>query len=183
MLRRHTRRTNQRTPDPPHNQGMSRPDSSHTATRKETGPRREDNYTLTTHPSRACSEDARVHYADLKQQPHQPPHPRITAWLPTPQGLSQAPTSFIGSWYQDIHRLPLVACHNKKLRNHKTLQRDARVHYTVLKIRAGTPTPNHHLSSRRLKHQGNNTPRSRHPHQRFGESRPQPPIQLSPVEP
>jgi hypothetical protein len=26
-----------------------------------------------------------------------------------------------------------------------TLQRDARVHYTVLKIRAGTPTPNHHL--------------------------------------
>ena len=50
-------------------------DSSHTATRKETGPRREDNYTLTTHPSRACSEDARVHYADLKQQPHQPPHP------------------------------------------------------------------------------------------------------------
>ena len=24
-------------------------------------------------------------------------HPRITAWLPTPQGLSQAPTSFIGS--------------------------------------------------------------------------------------
>ena len=46
-------------------------------------------------------------------------HPRITARLPTPRGLSQAPTSFIGSWYQDIHRLPLVACHktlNKKLR-------------------------------------------------------------------
>jgi hypothetical protein len=36
--------------------------------------------------------------------------------LPTPRGLSQAPTSFIGSWCQDIHRLPLVACHhNKKL--------------------------------------------------------------------
>jgi len=34
--------------------------------------------------------------------------------LPTPRGLSQAPTSFIGSWYLDIHRLPLVACHNKK---------------------------------------------------------------------
>ena len=41
--------TNQRTPDPTHNQGMSRTDSSHTATRKETGSRREDNYTLTTH--------------------------------------------------------------------------------------------------------------------------------------
>ena len=24
-------------------------------------------------------------------------HPRITAWLPAPRGLSQAPTSFIGS--------------------------------------------------------------------------------------
>src|SRR3954453_18977720 len=41
-------------------------------------------------------------------------HPRITAWLPTPRGLSQAPTSFIGSWCQDIHRLPLVACHTTK---------------------------------------------------------------------
>jgi hypothetical protein len=71
-------------------------------------------------------------------------HPRITARLPTPRGLSQAPTSFIGSWYQDIHRLPLVACH-KTL--NKNCYKDARVHYTVLKIRAGTPTPNHHLSS------------------------------------
>ncbi len=58
--------------------------------------------------------------------------------MPTPRGLSQAPTSFIGSWCLDIHRLPLVACHTTK--NYK----DARVHYTVLKIRAGTPTPNHH---------------------------------------
>ena len=38
-------------------------------------------------------------------------HPRITARLPTPQGLSQAPTSFIGFWCQGIHRMPLVACH------------------------------------------------------------------------
>src|SRR5258708_38780021 len=34
-------------------------------------------------------------------------HPRITVWLPTPRGLSQAPTSFIGSWCQGIHRAPL----------------------------------------------------------------------------
>jgi hypothetical protein len=42
--------------------------------------------------------------------------------LPTPRGLSQAPTSFIGSWYQDIHRLPLVACHktNNKRQNYAT---------------------------------------------------------------
>ena len=34
-------------------------------------------------------------------------NPRITAWLPAPRGISQAPASFIGSWYQGIHRVPL----------------------------------------------------------------------------
>jgi hypothetical protein len=38
-------------------------------------------------------------------------HPRITARLPTPQGLSQAPTSFIGSRCQGIHHVPFKACH------------------------------------------------------------------------
>jgi hypothetical protein len=35
-------------------------------------------------------------------------NPRIKVWLPTPRGLSQAPTSFIGSWCQGIHRVPLI---------------------------------------------------------------------------
>jgi hypothetical protein len=34
-------------------------------------------------------------------------NPRITAWLPAPRGISQAPASFIGSWCQGIHRVPL----------------------------------------------------------------------------
>ena len=34
-------------------------------------------------------------------------HPRITVRLSTPRGLSQIPTSFIGSWCQGIHRVPL----------------------------------------------------------------------------
>src|SRR4051812_35288895 len=34
-------------------------------------------------------------------------NPRIKAWLTTPRGLSWPPTSFIGSWYQGIHRAPL----------------------------------------------------------------------------
>src|SRR4029078_3164707 len=38
-------------------------------------------------------------------------NPRINARLPTSRGLSQAPTSFIGSWCQGIHHVPLVACH------------------------------------------------------------------------
>ena len=33
-------------------------------------------------------------------------HPRITARLTAPRGLSQPPTSFIGSWYQGIHHAP-----------------------------------------------------------------------------
>ena len=44
-------------------------------------------------------------------------HPRITARLPTPQGLSQAPTSFIGSRCQGIHHVPFIACHNTHTTN------------------------------------------------------------------
>ena len=35
-------------------------------------------------------------------------NPRIKVWLPTSRGLSQAPTSFFGSWCQGIHRVPLL---------------------------------------------------------------------------
>ena len=35
-------------------------------------------------------------------------HPRITARLAAPRGLSQPPTSFFGSWCQDIHHLLLL---------------------------------------------------------------------------
>ena len=43
-------------------------------------------------------------------------HPRITARLATPRGLSQPPTSFIGSRCQGIHRVPLhtYKTHNKE---------------------------------------------------------------------
>ena len=53
--------------------------------------------------------------------------PRIKARLPAPRGLSQVTTSFVGSWCQGIHRLPLVAC---------CYYKDARVHCEVLKMRA-----------------------------------------------
>jgi hypothetical protein len=35
-------------------------------------------------------------------------HPRITAWLAAPRGLSQPPTSFFGSWCQGIHHVLLI---------------------------------------------------------------------------
>lgn len=40
-------------------------------------------------------------------------HPRITARLTAPRGLSRPPTSFIGAWYQGIHRMPLLLGHHR----------------------------------------------------------------------
>jgi hypothetical protein len=53
-------------------------------------------------------------------------HPGITAWLTAPPGLSRPPTSFIGSWCQGIHRLPL------KTYLQYAENKDARVHYAHL---------------------------------------------------
>src|SRR5699024_9406844 len=53
-------------------------------------------------------------------------HPRITARLTAPRGLSQPPTSFIGSWCQGIHRVPLNTYNTQTYK-------DARVHCPVLK--------------------------------------------------
>ena len=55
-------------------------------------------------------------------------NPWISARLTTPQGLSQSPTSFIGSWCQDIHRMPLLTCY-----------KDARIHCAVLKEQSDPP--------------------------------------------
>jgi hypothetical protein len=52
-------------------------------------------------------------YIQARVTPHDgcrvPPfgHPRIKALSATPRGLSRPDTSFIGSWYQGIHRAPL----------------------------------------------------------------------------
>ena len=75
-------------------------------------------------------------------------HPRINARLPTPQGLSQAPTSFIGSRCQGIHHVPFIAClptHIKQtqqttLPNKQEDPSDARVHYPDLKQQPHPPT-------------------------------------------
>jgi hypothetical protein len=54
-------------------------------------------------------------------------HPRINARLPTPQGISQAPTSFIGSRCQGIHHAPLPTCHT----NHQHTQQKHRAYRTA----------------------------------------------------
>ena len=56
-------------------------------------------------------------------------NPRITARLTTPRGISQPPTSFIGSRCQGIHRAPLdtynTQTHTKPGNNRKPSQTDA----------------------------------------------------------
>ena len=67
-------------------------------------------------------------------------HPRITARLTAPRGLSQPPTSFIGSWYQGIHHVLL------KTYTQKPRIKDARVHYADLKQQTHNQQnrPTHH---------------------------------------
>lgn len=64
-------------------------------------------------------------------------NPWISARLTTPQGLSQSPTSFIGSWCQGIHRVPLITCH-----------KDARIHCAVLKEQPDTTPSRTRLPNR-----------------------------------
>src|SRR3978361_1177384 len=96
-------------------------------------------------------------------------NPRINARLTAPRGLSQPPTSFIGSWCPGIHRVPLTTWPHKHPRPPTTkkahpppkerpdqdislvdqrgypvtyLQNiDARVHCAVLKVRRVAPHP------------------------------------------
>ena len=75
-------------------------------------------------------------------------HPRINARLPTPQGLSQAPTSFIGSRCQGIHHVPFIACLPTHIKQTQQNYKDARVHYPDLKQQPHPPTHRHQPESR-----------------------------------
>ena len=63
--------------------------------------------------------------------------PRITARLTAPRGLSQPPTSFIGSWCQGIHRTLFI-----------TYNKDARVHCAVLKQHTTGETKRRHRTNK-----------------------------------
>jgi hypothetical protein len=57
-------------------------------------------------------------------------HPRIKALSAAPRGLSRPDTSFIGSWYQGIHRAPLNTYtrsdESKKLKNINTTEQQSK---------------------------------------------------------
>jgi hypothetical protein len=63
--------------------------------------------------------------------------------------------------------------------SHNTTKIDARVHYAVLKIRAGTPTPAHHLPHQ-IRSRRENPPPATNPSRQLGEGWPQPPHHLAP---
>ena len=58
-------------------------------------------------------------------------HPRITARLTAPRGLSQPPTSFIGSWYLGIHRAPLLTWPQRCSRPLCSSQGAGRSHFLI----------------------------------------------------
>src|SRR3954462_13641280 len=55
-------------------------------------------------------------------------HPRINARLTAPRGLSQPPTSFIGSWCPGIHRVPLTTWPHKKPHTRPRKETNARAY-------------------------------------------------------
>src|SRR5690625_7944559 len=86
-------------------------------------------------------------------------HPRIHARLTTPRGISQPPTSFIGSRCQGIHHAPLHTYKHKnqkqqKLQQHTTPPNgpcllDARNHYPQNKHHTPPPSEGRPPETRR----------------------------------
>src|SRR3954471_18939316 len=116
-------------------------------------------------------------------------NPRINARLTAPRGLSQPPTSFIGSWCPGIHRVPLTTWPHKKPHTPtpgrrrlcgptRTLpptksQKDARVHCAVLNVQPDTPhtpppNPRTPRGTRRYEKQGGPEQKQRPPGQTPG---------------
>jgi hypothetical protein len=70
-------------------------------------------------------------------------HPGITARLTAPPGLSRPPTSFIGPWYQGIHRPPLPT--SPHTTHPKTNHKHQRCSRPLCKSQPTThPQPHHH---------------------------------------
>lgn len=104
-------------------------------------------------------------------------HPRINARLTAPRGITQPPTSFIGSQCQGIHHAPLNTYNTKQLkilgriknciitahkntnphRSRRPHMRDARNHYPQIKHH--TPPPKQG-NNNQPPHQGRHTPRT-----------------------
>ena len=79
-------------------------------------------------------------------------NPRITVRLPTPRGLSQATTSFFGSWCQGIHRTLLKTYTT----NHTKIRRCSRPLYSSQTTNQDTHP--HHRAGEATSHEKTTTP-------------------------
>ena len=112
-------------------------------------------------------------------------HPRITDRLPTPQGLSQAPTSFIGSRCQGIHHVPFTACHHQ---HHTTPNPHPRSHRSHRSHRSQGQTQARHGTShgtpqKKLTQHSHTLPKTRRPDRSCTDihsTRPTPPTPQQP---
>jgi hypothetical protein len=99
-------------------------------------------------------------YIQARVTPHHgcrvPPfgHPRIQALSAAPRGLSRPDTSFIGSWYQGIHRAPLHTYTQMNSSRYSTLQS------SNLKNRCSHPLSSSQTPHRTPDHQEPTRPRA-----------------------
>ena len=104
-------------------------------------------------------------YIQVRLTPHDwgrvPPfgNPRITARSTAPRGLSQSPTSFIGSWCQGIHRAPLSTYSQRCSR---PLSRSQTTHAHTTRPRPTDPTPRCDVTH--THHHTHQHPPPHHPH-------------------
>ena len=66
-------------------------------------------------------------------------HPRITVRLSTPRGLTQTPTSFVGSSCQGIHRVPFKTYGNTQ--RHKIFKIAYKMLASTMQFTRNNPTP------------------------------------------
>jgi hypothetical protein len=92
-------------------------------------------------------------------------HPRIHARLTAPRGISQPPTSFIGSRCQGIHHAPLNTYKHKNQKqklqhrqDHKPCLLDARNHYPQIKDHTPPPSVRGQHHNRRVASGPNSVP-------------------------
>ena len=79
-------------------------------------------------------------------------NPRITARLTAPRGISQPPTSFIGSWCQGIHRVLLHTYNNKDQRCSRPLSSSQTTHTTQPATTTNKQRPGHAASTEKNTH-------------------------------
>ena len=98
-------------------------------------------------------------------------HPRINARLAAPRGLTQPPTSFIGSWCPGIHRVPLTTWPHKKPHTRPRKETSARTYTNPAQTGSERCSRPLCSSQRTTRHPPHHPARPRPPHREPGGTR------------